>query len=416
MSAVAVQSSVASSLVSDVALIRRQFPIFATRKLHYLDSAATAQMPMAVSKAIESFDLEMRANVYGGVYGLACRALGAYEESRHAVARYLGANAESEVVFTYGTTSAINLVAASFGERLVASDEIVISALEHHSNTLPWRALARRRGVRLKVLPVSSDGRLDLGALPSLVTKRCRLIAVTHCSNVTGALTDVATVVSAAQSVGAVVLLDGAQRAPHGPLSVRELGIDFYAFSGHKTYGPTGIGVLWARKELLDSMPPYMVGGQMIRRVTPDAAEFADPPRRFEAGTPPIGAAIGLGAAVRWMETLDWTAVAERGRRLTQRVIDALASMPGVTIVGPRTSENRAGVISFTVAGMTSEEVCRSMDRYDVALRHGHHCAQPLMFALGLEGTARVSLAPYVNDEDIEAFIAGLKEITSLIS
>jgi cysteine desulfurase/selenocysteine lyase len=400
-------------LISDVALIRRQFPIFASRKLHYLDSAATAQMPNTVSRAIEAFDLGMRANVYGGVYKIARDALAAYEQSRLAVARYLDAKAVSEVVFTYGTTSAINLVAASFGERLVGGDEIVISALEHHSNTLPWRALAQRRGTKIRVLPITSNGRLDLAALPTVVTTRCKLIAVTHCSNVTGALTDVRAIVEAARGVGAAVLLDGAQRAPHGPLSVRQLGVDFYAFSGHKTYGPTGIGVLWGRQELLESMPPFMVGGQMIRRVSAEAAEFADPPRRFEAGTPPIGAAIGLGAAIHWMETLDWPAVAERGRMQTQRVLDALAGMRDVRIVGPHTTKNRTGVISFTVAGMTSEEICRSMDRNDVALRHGHHCAQPLMLALGLEGTARVSLAPYVSDEDIDAFIIGLDELTS---
>jgi cysteine desulfurase/selenocysteine lyase len=409
-------NTTASSLISDVALIRRQFPIFANRKLHYLDSAATAQMPKCVAKAMESFDLGMRANVYGGVYALAREALAAYEQSRLAVARYLGANSASEVVFTYGTTSAINLVAASFGERHGPGDEIVISALEHHSNTLPWRALAGRRQVKLKVLPISPDGRLDLTALPDLVTKRCRLIAVTHCSNVTGALTDIGAIVEQARRVGAAVLIDGAQRAPHGPLSIRDLGVDFYAFSGHKTYGPTGIGALWARRELLDSMPPFMVGGQMIRRVTADIAEFADPPRRFEAGTPPIGAAIGLGAAVRWMETLDWPVIAERGRRLTQRVLDTLTSTPGVRIVGPRTTEDRTGVISFTVSGLTSEEVCRHIACYDVALRHGHHCAQPLMLALGLEGTARVSLAPYVNDEDVDAFIAALEELVSRVS
>jgi cysteine desulfurase/selenocysteine lyase len=402
----------ARSGVSDVADIRNQFPIFTKRKLHYLDSAATAQMPKVVADAIEAFDLGMRANVYGGVYGLACEALSAYEHARIDIARFLGANTASEVVFTYGTTSAINLVAASFGESLGPDDEIIISALEHHSNTLPWRALASRRGVKLKVLPVTPEGQLDLAALPGLLTSRCRLIAVTHCSNVTGALTEVSTVVSAAKSVGAAVLLDGAQRAPHGPLDVARLGIDFYAFSGHKTFGPTGIGVLWGRKQLLDTMPPFMVGGQMIRRVTAETAEFADPPRRFEAGTPAIGAAIGLGAAMRWMETLDWPAVGERELRLTRRVLDALECLPEAKIVGPRTTDGRIGVISFAIAGMTSEEVCRAMDRGNVALRHGHHCAQPLMLALGVEGTARVSLAPYVSDEDIDAFIAGLDELT----
>jgi cysteine desulfurase/selenocysteine lyase len=397
--------------MSDVADIRRQFPILAKRGLHYLDSAATAQVPKVVAEAVEEFDLAMRANVYGGVYSLAREALAAYEQARTDIARFLGANTASEVVFTYGTTSAINLVAASFGDNLGPDDEIIISVLEHHSNTLPWRALARRRNVTLKVLPVTPEGRLDLAALPRLVTKRCRLIAVTHCSNVTGALTDVAPIVDAAKSVGAAVLLDGAQRAPHGPLDVASLGVDFYAFSGHKTYGPTGIGVLWGRKQLLDAMPPFMVGGQMIRRVTDDTAEFADPPRRFEAGTPAIGAAIGLGAAIRWMETLDWPAVGARTRKLTRRVLDALERTPGLRIVGPRSTDDRVGVISFALAGMTSEEICRSMDRRSVALRHGHHCAQPLMLALGIEGTARVSLAPYVNDADIDAFIAGLDEL-----
>lgn len=229
-----------SSLISDVASIRRQFPIFASRKLHYLDSAATAQMPSAVFRAIEAFDLGMRANVYGGVYKIARDALAAYEQSRVAAARYLDANAVSEVVFTYGTTSAINLVAASFGERLAAGDEIVISALEHHSNTLPWRALALRRGVKIKVLPITSDGRLDLAALPNVVTPRCKLIAITHCSNVTGALTDVRAIVEAARSFGATVLLDGAQRAPHGPLSVRDLGGRFLRFFGSQDVRPDG--------------------------------------------------------------------------------------------------------------------------------------------------------------------------------
>jgi cysteine desulfurase/selenocysteine lyase len=395
----------------DVASIRQQFPIFANGDLHYLDSAATAQVPEAVSAAMRSFDLGMRANVYGGVYRLARDALAAYEQARNDAARFLGAALAKEVVFTYGTTSAINLLASSFGERLEAGDEIVISLLEHHSNTLPWRALARRRGITLRVLPVTQEGRLDLAALPRLVSKHCRLIALTHCSNVTGAVTDVPAVVAAARDVGAPVMLDGAQMAPHGPIDVRALGIDFYAFSGHKTFGPTGIGVLWGREELLAGMPPFMVGGQMIRRVTSDSVEFADPPRRFEAGTPPIAGAIGLGAALRWMETLDWAAVATHERRLTSRVLDALSHLRGVQVVGPQTTQERRGVISFTLRGLDSERVCRLMDQRGVALRHGHHCAQPLMIGYGIEGTARVSLAPYVNDDDIDAFILGLEEI-----
>ena len=270
--------------LSDAVSIRRQFPIFTRRKLHYLDSAATAQVPKSVGAAVESFDLRLRANVYGGVYGLAREALGAYEQSRQDVARFLGASSASEVVFTYGTTSSLNLLASSFGERLGPDDEIIISVLEHHSNTLPWRALARRRGVQLRVLPVTPEGRLDMAELPKLITKRCRLIALTHCSNVTGAITDVSAVVKAARTVGALVALDGAQAAPHGPLDVRKLGVDFYAFSGHKTFGPTGIGVLWGREALLAEMPPFMVGGQMIRRVTADDVEFARPATALRGG------------------------------------------------------------------------------------------------------------------------------------
>ena len=400
-------------LLSDPAAIRRQFPVLARPGLTYLDSAATAQMPEIVIDALRYFGTHLRANVYGGVYALAREALGEYEGARADVARFLGAASPQEVIFTYGATSALNLLAQSFGERLQQGDEIVLSILEHHSNTLPWRALAKRRGLRIRVLPVTEDGRIDLARLPDVVTPRCRMIAVTHCSNVTGALTDIAPIVAAARSVGAVVALDGAQRAPHGPLDVQRLAVDFYAFSGHKTFGPTGIGVLWGRGALLAEMPPFMVGGQMIRRVTPDAAEFADPPRRFEAGTPPIGAAIGLGAAVRWMETLDWTAVALRERALTARLLDALSSLKRVRIIGPSTTVARRGVVSFAVAGLRSEEVCRSLDGHGLALRHGHHCAQPLMITLGIEGTARASLAPYTSDEDIDRLVSALAEIAA---
>lgn len=398
-------------LLSDPPEIRRQFPVLVREGLRYLDSAATAQMPETVIAELQRFGTTLRANVYGGVYKLAQEALAAYEGARADVARFLGAASPQEVVFTYGTTSALNLLAQSFGERLKEEDEIVLSILEHHSNTLPWRALARRRGLKIRALPVTPDGRLDLSRLPEFVTSRCRIIAVTHCSNVTGALTDIAPIVAAARAVGAAVVIDGAQRAPHGPLDVQRLGIDFYAFSGHKAYGPTGIGVLWGRGDLLADMPPFMVGGQMIRRVTLDEAEFADPPRRFEAGTPPIGAAIGLGAAIRWMEQLDWDAVAANEARLAGRLLDALSGLKRVRVVGPVTTRQRRGVVSFTIADMRSEEVCRALDTYGLALRHGHHCAQPLMLALGIEGTARASLAPYTIVDEIDRLVTALEEI-----
>jgi len=400
-----------TALLANPAAIRAQFPLLAREGLHYLDSAATAQMPEAVLAVLRAFGTNLRANVYGGVYKLAQEALAAYEAARADVAQFLGAASPREVVFTYGTTSSLNLVAESFGERLREGDEIVLSILEHHSNTLPWRRLAQRRRANIRVLPMTPDGRLDLARLPELVTSRCRIIALTHCSNVTGALTDTAPIIAAARAVGAVVVLDGAQRAPHGSLDVQNLGIDFYAFSGHKTFGPTGIGVLWGRSEILEDMPPFMVGGQMIQRVSPDAAEFADPPRRFEAGTPPIGAAVGLGAAIRWMERLDWDAVAAHERRLTARLLDALANLKRIRVVGPVTTQQRRGVVSFTVSGMSSEDVCRRLDAYGLALRHGHHCAQPLMLALGIEGAARASLAPYTTEEDVNHLVAALTEI-----
>lgn len=398
-------------LLSDPEAIRRQFPLLAREGLCYLDSAATAQMPEAVITALQRFGSTLRANVYGGVYKLAQEALAEYEGARADVARFLGAASPKQVVFTYGATSALNLLAHSFGERLREGDEIVLSILEHHSNTLPWRAVARRRGAKIRVLPMTHEGRLDLTRLPEFVTSKCRIVAVTHCSNVTGALTDVDRIVAAARTVGAAVAIDGAQRAPHGPLDVQKLGVDFYAFSGHKAYGPTGIGVLWGRGDLLADMPPFMTGGQMIKRVTLDDAEFADPPRRFEAGTPPIGAAIGLGAAIRWMNGLDWAAVAESERLLTGGLLDRLAQMKRIRVVGPATTDRRRGVVSFTVSGLRSEDVCRALDAHGLALRHGHHCAQPLMIALGIEGTARASLAPYTTTEDVDRLVTALAEV-----
>ena len=403
----------AVTLLADPVDIRRQFPLLQHAGLYYFDSAATAQMPEVVLSALQRFGSGLRANVYGGVYRLARESLAEYEGARAEVARFLGAASAQEVIFTYGTTSSLNLLAHSLDERIGAGDEIVISGLEHHSNTLPWRALAHRKQAKIKVLPITDEGRIDLSRLPEIVTSRCKLIAVTHCSNVTGAITQVETIVTAARAVGSLVVLDGAQEAPHGPLDVQKLGVDFYAFSGHKTYGPTGIGVLWGRERLLADMPPFMLGGQMIERVTSETAVFRQPPRRFEAGTPPIGAAIGLGAALRWMAGLDWPAVARHENQLTARLLDTLAILPRIRIVGPRSTELRHGVVSFAVSGMSSEQVCCRLDQYGLALRHGHHCAQPLMLSLGLEGTARASIAPYTTADDIESLVSALDKIVS---
>lgn len=394
----------------DVARLKQEFPILGDPRLHYLDNAATSQVPEAVLAALHAFETTQRANVHGGVHRLARDALAAYEGARGAVARYINAPSANEIVFTYGATSAINLLAHSFGEGLDEGDEVVISVLEHHSNLIPWQRLAHRRGIELRILPITPDGRLDLDQIDGVVTAKCRLIAVTHCSNVTGAITDVAAVVAAARAVGAKVMLDGAQRIPHGPIDVQALDVDFYAFSGHKMFGPMGIGVLWGRYELLDTMPPFLVGGQMIQRVTLETATFADPPRRFEAGTPPISAAVGLGAAVGWLEKLDWPAVTAHELRLTGRLLDGLAEISGVCIVGPSDLRQRRGVVSFHIDGLNDQDICRLLDEHGVALRCGHHCAQPVVNFFGLDGAARASLAPYNDDDDVDAFLAGLDD------
>jgi cysteine desulfurase/selenocysteine lyase len=276
---------------------------------------------------------------------------------------------------------------------------------------VPWQQLAREKGVVLRFLPMTREGRLDLRHLRRDLTARCALVALTHCSNVTGAITDVAQVVGEARAVGAKVMLDGAQRAPHGPLDVQALDVDFYAFSGHKTFGPTGIGVLWGRREWLEAMPPFMTGGQMIDHVTLADATFRAPPRRFEAGTPPIAAAIGLGAALEWMKPLDWAAIQRHEMRLTAGLLEGLRKIPKLRVLGPLDLAERRGVVSFVVDGVSAEQICRYLDTRGVALRGGHHCAQPAMRAFGIDTSARASLAPYSTPEDLEALLDGLEAL-----
>src|SRR5581483_6778371 len=369
----------------DAAALKREFPSLADPSLHYLDNAATAQMPAVVLETLHRFELQARANVHEGLHRLARAATDAYDEARARVARFLHARSPSEVVFTYGATSSINLLARCYGAHLGPGDEILLSVLEHHSNLVPWQRLAAERGVVLRFLPMTSDGRLDLAWLDSELTRRCRLVALTHCSNVTGAVTDVAAVVAAARAVGAKIMLDGAQRAPHGPLDVRKLDVDFYAFSGD----------------------------QMIEQVTLETATFRAPPRRFEAGTPPIAGAIGLGAALDWMQALDWRAIRAHELRLTRRLLDGLASIAGVRVLGPLDTHDRRGVVSFAVENVSAEEVCRALDACGVALRGGYHCAQPLVHAFRVEGAARASLAPYSVDEDVDALLAGLARLVA---
>lgn len=391
----------------DAAALRAEFPLIQRSGVHYLDSGATSQMPQAVLDAIVTFETTSRANVLRSVHRLAEAATEAYEGARRDIASYLNV-ADDEVVFTSGTTAAINLVAHSFGDTLQPGDEIVVSLIEHHANFVPWQMLRDRRGVVLRVLPLTEDGRLDLAKLGTVVTPKCRLIALTHASNVTGAITDVAPVVAAGRAVGAKVLLDGAQRVPHGPLDLKALGVDFYAFSSHKMFGPTGVGVLWARKALLEAMPPFLGGGEMIRTVTLERTIWADVPHKFEAGTPPIAQAVGLGAAVRWLRQLDWPSISAHEMRLTQRLLDGLGRLKGTRIIGPTGLQGRIPVVSFDIDGAHPHDICQILDGRNVALRGGHHCAQPLMDHFGLAGTTRASLALYNNDADIDTLLAGL--------
>jgi cysteine desulfurase/selenocysteine lyase len=395
--------------------LRAEFPILAThpggRPLHYLDNAATAQLPRAVLDAVARHETENRANVARGVHTLAERASMAYEDARATLAQYLNARSPDEVVFTQGTTAAINIAAQGLGARFQPGDEILLSELEHHSNIVPWQLLRERTGIVLRVLPVTDDGRIDLGALDRVLTKRCKLVALTHVSNVTGAVTDTATVVAAARGVGARVLLDGAQAVPHGPVDVQALGIDLYALSGHKMFAPNGIGALWARAEVLAEMPPVFGGGSMIRHVAFEHTSYADPPKRFEAGTPPIAQAVGLGAAARWIEALDREGVVAHELRLTGRILDGLAAIPRARVIGPLGLQGRRGVVSFALEGVHPHDLCQWVnDRFGVALRGGHHCAEPLMRRFGLDGTSRASLAPYNTDGDIDALLEGVAD------
>ena len=402
----------------DVNDVRRQFPIlnreFDGHPLRYLDNAASAQMPQTVIDAVTRHETMSRANVLRGVHHLAEEATLAYEEARRTVARYVNANRAEEVVFTSGTTAGINLIAHSFGDRLESGDEIVVSGAEHHSNIVPWQLLRDRRGVEIKVLPPTDDGRIDLAHLDDIVTERCRLIAVTHASNVTGAITDVAEIVAAAQRVGAKVLLDGAQRAPHGPLDVQALGIDFYVFSGHKAFGPNGIGSLWVRWSILENLPPFLGGGEMIKQVSFERTTYADPPHRFEAGTPPIAQAVGMAAALDWISGLDGEGAQAHLNLLTGRMMDGLSHLDGnrgrIKLLGPEGLQGRLPVLSFTIDGAHPHDICQILDRYGCALRGGHHCAQPLMDHFDIAGTTRASLAPYNNEGDIDAMMTGLED------
>lgn len=403
----------------DVGDIRKQFPIFERKindkPLRYLDSAAMAQIPQTVIDAVIHFETYSRANVQRSVYQLATESTDAYHGARASVAAYLNAPAIEEVIFTSGTTAAINLLAHGFGSSLKKGDEVLISLAEHHSNFVPWQMLRDRCGIELKTIPLQADGSFNLDEIDSLITERCKLIAVTHVSNVTGAITDVSRIVKAASKVGASVFLDGAQAAPHGPVDVQALGVDFYAFSGHKCFAPTGVGVLWGKQVALDKLTPVLGGGGMVERVALEYTSYASGYRAFEAGTPPIAQAVGLGAAVDWLQALPWADIRQHEKQLSSQLLSGFKSIPGLQLLGSESLENRLPIFSFDIEDIHPHDICHILDQDGVALRGGHHCAQPLLAEFDLFAATRASIALYNNADDIDALLAGLHKAIEIL-
>ena len=377
----------------------------------YLDSGASSQRVLASIQAVDRYERRHHANVHRGSHTLSAEATAAYEGARATVADHIGAADRREVVFVRNATEAINLVARAWGDANVgAGDRIVLTEMEHHSNIVPWQQLAERAGAEIDWVPVTDDGFLDMDAMQAALGRAPKLVAVAHVSNVLGTQNPIAEIASMAHDAGALVLVDGAQAAPKLALDMAELGVDFYAITGHKLYGPTGIGVLWARLDLLRAMPPFMGGGSMIRKVTTAGTTYADPPARFEAGTPAIAQAIGMAAALRWLDALGMEAVAAHEREITAHTLERLTEVPGLRVFGPPSSPERLGPVSFELDGVHAHDVSEILDRHGVAVRAGHHCAQPLMERLGVTATARASFGVYSTPEEVDRMVDGLHD------
>ncbi len=400
--------------ILDVAAIKADFPIFnevmrGGKRLVFLDSGATSQKPYQVLDAERNFYATSNAAVHRGSYYLAERASEAYEGARQKVADFLGVLAD-EIVFTKSATESLNLLAVSFERgggplQVGPGDEIVLSELEHHANLLPWQQLAKRTGATLKWFEMNLDGSLDLSKIDEVITSRCKIVAITHQSNVLGSVPDIAPIITAAHAVGALFVLDGCQSVPHQPVDVREIGADFMVFSGHKALGPTGIGVLYGRAELLAEMEPFLYGGSMIESVTMTEATWAPAPKRFEAGVPNMAQAVGLAAGLDYLSEVGLANIHLWELQLTEYALAGLQGIEGVTVVGPQGIANRGGVISFTVDGLHPHDVGQVMDQYGVAVRTGHHCAWPLIRKLGLTGTTRASFYLYNDFSDVDTLL-----------
>ncbi|MBE0463078.1 MAG: SufS family cysteine desulfurase [Halomonadaceae bacterium] len=403
----------------DVLAVREDFPILG-REVHgkplvYLDNAATSQTPQQVIDVFSDYYSRYNANIHRGLHTLADEATAAFEGTRERVKAFLNAEDTRQIIFTRGTTEAINLVAQTWGRvNLTAGDEVLVSLLEHHSNIVPWQLLAAERGFTIKVIPVDDTGALDMAAYRELLSERTKLVAVNHVSNALGTINPVKEMAALAHQHGALIFIDGAQAAPHQTVDVQAIDADFYAFSGHKVYGPTGIGVLYGKKTLLEAMPPWQGGGEMIKTVSFDAGTtFASIPHKFEAGTPAIAETIALGRALEWVESVGITAIGQWESVLLEHATQAVQRIDGLRILG--TAPNKAGVLSFVVDGAHSQDIGLLIDQLGVAIRTGHHCAQPLLHHFGVDATCRASFAAYNTLDEVDAFVAALNRVIGMV-
>ncbi|SHK77392.1 aminotransferase class V-fold PLP-dependent enzyme [Fibrobacter sp. UWB12] len=403
-------------------LTRNEFPMLVAgdkeqKPLAFLDSTATTQKPACVIDAMDDFYREHYSSVKRGVYRLSARTTEAFEKTRKDIAKFINAKTEDEIVFTRGTTESINLVAWSYGRKFFnEGDEVLISALEHHANIVSWQLVAEMKGAKIKVIPVKDDGDLDLAALPSLLTPRTKMVAVAHVSNSVGTVNPIAEIIATVRKLApqSKILIDAAQSSSHIKIDVQKLDCDFLAFSGHKMYGPTGIGVLYGKYDVLDSMPPWHGGGEMIKNVTFEKTTYADVPARFEAGTPAIAEVIGLGKAVEWLNEKGLDNIREHEAQITQYALKQLAEIPQVKVLG--NPKERGALISITLDGIAVGDAAMILDEENVAVRSGHHCAQPVMDRFGLDATLRLSFGAYTLERDIDRFVAGIKRVIRLFA
>ena len=406
----------------DLSSCKKDFPIFERKvrggnSLIYLDSGATSQKPNSVIEAESNFYRTVNAAVHRGAHLLAEEASEAYESAREKVAAFIGARS-NEVIFTKSATESLNIIAYSFGNpdsriNIKAGDQIVVTEIEHHANLIPWQQLAKRTGAELRWLSVTADGRIDLTNLDQVITKKTKIVAITHQSNVLGSILPVETIVKASRTVGALVVLDACQSAPHFALDVKKLDIDFLAFSGHKTLGPTGIGVLWGKFDLLEKLEPSLFGGSMVDSVTMESATWAATPRKFEAGVPNMAQAVGLSAAIDYLNQIGMHNIAQHEQDLTSYLLKGIVGISGVKVIGPVDMKDRGGVVSFTLEGVHPHDVGQVLDQYGIAVRTGHHCAWPLMRKLNLVGTTRASLYLYNSKSDVDSLLESIEKVKS---